>query len=52
MQEKGDLVLCDTFEITDDLLKFTKTSTKQMTKTVNSSIFFFLLINYFTNILN
>ena len=24
MQERGDFVLCDTFEITDVLLKFTK----------------------------
>ena len=43
-QQRGDLVLCDTFEILDELSKFTKTSTKEMTKMADDSVFFFLLI--------
>ena len=44
MQQNDELVLCDTFEILDILLKFIKISTQQMTKMADNSIFFFLLI--------
>ena len=50
MQQNGDFVLCDTFEILDVLLKFTKISTKEMTKIADILIFFFLLIYEHTSL--
>ena len=44
IQQNGDFVLCDTFEILYVLLKFTKISTKETTKMGDNSISFFLLI--------
>ena len=44
MQQRGNLVLCDTFEILDLLSKFTKTSTKEMTKIPDKSVLFFVNI--------
>ena len=46
MQQRGNLVLCDTFEILDLLSKFTKTSTKEMTKIPDKSVLFLLIYRH------
>ena len=42
MQQGGDFVLCDIFEVLDVILKFIKIFTKAMTQKADISMFFFM----------